>query len=334
MTGRWVARAALAACGYCLVCAPAGADDAPFESFNQNPLVQIYGLPALGPARVAPAGSTRVGLFYAVANNFADAVGSRESLLFDGETHRTMLRVARGIGKQMEIGFELPHVAHGGGFLDDFIENWHEFFGLPRGGRELAPANQLDYRYRRDGVDRVNVTQATSGIGDVRLLGALQLADSERGANDTALRVSIKLPTGDSARLQGSGAADVATWLSAACRPAACAGAWRWYGGGGVLWLGKGDVLPELQRRAVGFGAAGIHWRAWPQLTLTAQVDAHSPFYKDSDLKPLHTPSAQLVLGGTWFVRPTLGVEIAVSEDLVVDSAPDVVIQIGVRSQF
>lgn len=309
----------------------APADEVPFATFNQSPLVQIYGLPALGSARVVRAGETRVGLFYAVANHFLSAANGTEFLELDGETHRTTLGVFHGIGRLAEIGIELPHISHGGGYLDGFIRNWHDAFGLPQGGRDTTPPDRLIYRYHRNGIDRINVTQSTAGAGDVRIGAGLQLARAEDGERDTTVRVSVKFPTGDSAQLHGSGAADVAAWLSSECR---CTGALGWYGGGGLLWLGDGDVLGDQQRRAVAFGSAGTHWRAFKRLTLTAQLDAHTSFYRGSDLRPLASPSVQLVLGGTWSVGRKLDLEVAVSEDLVVDTAPDVLIQIGMRASF
>lgn len=306
----------------------------PFDTHNQSPLVQIYGLPGLGPARVADPGRTRLGVHFEAANHLVDAGAGAEILRLDGETHRTMLSVFRGLGRSAEIGIEMPYLTHSGGSLDRFIENWHDAFGLPQNGRDAIPSDQLLYSYRRDGIEHVRLTRPTSGVGDIRLGAAVQLTRAEDGGTDSALRASLKLPTGDSAQLHGSGAADLAAWVSLACGRPACPGALSWYGGGGLLWLGSGDVLSELQRRGVAFGSAGAHWRVAPALTLTAQLDTHTPFYKNSDIRPLKAPSAQLILGGTWFIGPALGLEVAVAEDIVVDTAPDVVLRIGVRSYF
>lgn len=311
---------------------PCAAEQLPFDTFNQSPLVQIYGLPGLGSARVLPTGATRVGLVYEAANHVVNAINGAERLELDGETHRTTLRIFRGVGRSAEIGIDLPHVSHSGGFLDAFIEDWHDAFGLPQNGRDVMAHNQLAFRYTRDGTDRVRITRATAGLGDARIGAALQLARAADGDNDLAVRMSLKLATGDSASLHGSGAADLAVWLSTACGQ--CDGRFSWYGGGGLLWLGSGDVLPEQQRRGAAFGSAGLHWRALTALTLTAQLDAHSRFYDDSGLRPLNAVSAQLVLGGTWSIARRLDLEIAVAEDAVVDTAPDVVLRIGLRSSF
>ena len=127
---------------------------------------------------------------------------------------------------------------------------------------------------------------------------------------------------------------DAAAWISAACRQAACAGPLSWYGGGGLLWVGRGDVLPDQQRHLVGFGSAGLHWKAFPRVTLAAQIDGHTPFYNGSELRPLGYTSLQLVLGGMWRLQDRHTAELAITEDLAVDTAPDVVVRLGLRSWF
>lgn len=300
----------------------------PFDTTNQSPLIQLYGLPGLGaPHLLAPAQS-RIDLQFEAANHFVGKSAATESLFLDGETHRTTLKIYRGLTGGREVGIELPYIRHGGGFLDSFIESWHDFFGLPQGGRDRMPADQLLYQYRRNGADSLLLSQPTAGIGDVRLTAGLPFP----AWADTALRFSLKLPTGASEKLLGSGAPDAALWFSTRC--SRCKGSISWYGGSGVLWMGKGDVLRDQQRQMVAFGSLGLHWRALARLTLGAQLDGHTPFYRDSALASLADSSAQLVLGGVWRAGPRYAWELAIAEDIVVDTAPDVVVRIGLRSWF
>ncbi|MCB0345224.1 MAG: DUF3187 family protein [Bdellovibrionales bacterium] len=43
----------------------------------------------------------------------------------------------------LELSAELPIEYRGGGILDSLIDNWHTFFGLPRGGRNDVPENRF-----------------------------------------------------------------------------------------------------------------------------------------------------------------------------------------------
>jgi hypothetical protein len=307
-------------------------DLVPFYSFNQSPLVQIYGLPTLGSGAVLPPHQTSVELHYGLANNYTTNNNANENLILDGETRRTTLVVKRGYRSGFEAGVEIPYISHVGGNMDSFIDNWHDFFGFPDGGRSQAPKDRLLYRYARNGTTRFNIEQSEQGVGDVRLAFAQSL---NAGAQSTAasLRASLKLPTGNEAKLMGSDAPDLALWLSAACGVSDCT-EFGWYGGGGLLWLGSGEVLPEMQQKVVGFGSAGLSWQAFSSVAVKTQIDAHTPFYSGSDFEELSSNSAQVILGATFSITRETQFDLSISEDIVVNTAPDVSFHLGLRSRF
>lgn len=318
-----------------LASAPAAfaTEDELFYTFNQSPLVQIYGLPAIGSAVVLAPGARRFALAYEVANTLIAETRGPEALLLDGESRRLTVRLGYGPRPDVELGIELPYVSYGGGFLDSFIENWHSAFGLPNGDRDRFAQDRLTYYYRRGTEVRLDLASPVSGTGDVRLTGARQLVARPQGTN-LALRTSVKLPTGEAAELRGSGATDLALWLVAGCGRERCAGDIGWQAGGGVLWLGKGDVLPEQQNRLVAFGSAGVEWQALPAIALKAQLNAHTAFYGQTGLTPLGDPSVQLVLGGTWRLSARSVLDLGVTEDLLVHTAPDVSFLVALRTRF
>ena len=61
------------------------------------------------------------------------------------------------------------------------------------------------------------------------------------------------------------------------------------------------------------------------------QLDAHSAFY-DSGLTELGSDAAQLIIGGALRLSDTWVLDLAVSEDIAVDTAPDVVFHIGIKA--
>lgn len=314
--------------------APArAAEIVPFQSFNQSPLVQIYGLPAPGSARILPAGKSRAGLALDLASNFAQDQSSREDVVLDGESVRATLSYQRGIADRFEAGLELPLVSHGGGFLDGFIEGWHRFFQLPNGGRPLAPRNRLLYRYRKDGEDRFSYRKPEAGVGDLRLTGGTRLIQSEAGG--VALRAALKLPTGDSAGLSGSGSTDLALW---------CTGQrdYRLKGWGGAAWFGtlgglaktQGEVLRGQERYLVGFGSLGVGWSPTDLLGFKLQLSSHTPFYRGSDLPELDGFSSLLMIGGTLAFTKESALDIGVSEDVMVNRSPDVAFHLALTTTF
>ena len=165
---------------------------------------------------VLPAGNHALTVSEDIASNFARDETSREKILLDGESYRTVLSLRRGIGSDLELGLELPFVGHGGGIFDDFIVGWHDTFNLPQGGRKSAPKGRLLYRYEKDGTVRLLLDESGYGLGDIRLTGGWQLYREATGTarHAIALRGSLKFPTGSAAWLRGSGSTDVALWLS------------------------------------------------------------------------------------------------------------------------
>jgi hypothetical protein len=96
----------------------------------------------------------------------------------------------------------------------------------------------------------------------------------------------------------------------------------------------KGNVLPDQQHDAVAFGTLGVGWHPLPWLTLKVQFDGQTAFYNDSDLVELSSNSMQVVMGGSLHFSESTALEIGVSEDLVVKTAPDVVFHLALRYRF
>lgn len=306
----------------------------PFNARNQSPLVQIYGLPFPGEAKLTPPGGRDFQIVFDLANTCIVDSASREKITLDGETYRTTAVGRYGLARNFELGIEIPYVAQGGGFLDAFIENYHDAFGFSQGDRVQVSRNRMLFRYERDGTERIRVDGSGSGPGDVRLTAGYQLY---RNLNESpaamALRAALKLPTGDADRLHGSGSTDLALWLTAGREYRTGWGRWALFGAAGVLGMSDGKVLEDQQRNLVEFGTIGIGWRPLERFGLKAQIDAHTPFFKDSDLAELGS-SAQMTIGGTFAISEGTTIDIGIGEDIVIKASPDVVFHLSVRSRF
>lgn len=305
----------------------------PLYSFNQSPLIQIYGLPSLGEAKVLTQGESELALRLQIANNFTGAQSASEYLNLDGETHRLTLSWRQGLSDSREWGFELPYISHSGGFLDRSIERFHEITGLPQGGRTDIARNEINYRYIRNGVDLINVTHSVNGPGDLRLNAAKQIENHEAsGDNVTALRMSLKLPTGDATDLLGSGSTDLAIWLSTATKHPSSD--WNLYGGGGILLMSESKVLPLQQRNQVGFGTFGLSRTFFPHLAINGQLNAHSSFYDGTHFRQLNSYAVQGLAGLNWEFSPRHFLEFSMSEDVIVNTSPDVVFTLSLTLPF
>jgi hypothetical protein len=310
-------------------------DMVPFYTQNQSPLVQIFGLPSIGEASVVPSQKADLRLIVDLANNFVNDKTSNESIVLDGESTRFSLDARYGIAKNFEFGLAIPYIIEGGGVADGSIDWYHSTFGFPAGGRDQAPKNRLLYQYQKDRQVRLNVDQSSHGIGDIQLTGAFQFyRNPDKPSQAISLRTSLKLPTGDSQQLHGSGSTDFSLWVTAGDDYKISVGHFTLYGAAGIMGMTEGDVLKEQQRNWAGFGCLGIGWSPARWIAFKVQANGHTPFYKDSDLRELNMSSIQLTIGGTLAFSERISLDVGVTEDVVVLTSPDVVFHLALRGSF
>lgn len=310
-------------------------DIVPFTTSNQSPLIRIYGLPSAGNAIVTPVGKIDSQMSLDLANNYIDETAGHERILLDGESYKINMAVSYGIVKGIECGIEIPYIFQNGGLLDGFIESYHNIFGFPQGGRDQVPKGRLLFQYQRNGVDRLKIDTSNSGFGDLSLTSAFQLYHSpNEGSTALALRTSLKLPTGDSGQLHGSGSTDLALWLTASHDHKFMYGHWTLYGAVGAMVMTDSRVLESQQRPAVGFGNIGVGWSPSSWIAFKIQIDGNTAFYNDSELVELSSHSAQLTIGGTLAVSKQIIIDVGVTEDMIIKTSPDVVFHLAVKSRF
>jgi len=163
----------------------------------------------------------------------------------------------------------------------------------------------------------------------------LRLVEERKGgASALALRGSLKLPTGDSDYLHGSGSTDLALWLIGSHEIPWTYGPWFFFGSAGVLGMTTGEVLEDQQRNWVSFGSAGIGYCPFSWMGLKIQANGHTSFYQDSDLRELAFASIQLLIGGTIFFSEKISLDVAVSEDVIIKTSPDVVFHFALNWKF
>ena len=289
---------------------------------RDGPLTGLYGFPdAREGARLLAPGQQALSFSALVSNHAVRDDAEGEALLLDGETARLTLGWRRALLPRFELGVELPWVMHSSGGLDGAIARWHDLFGLPQGIRDDVPADRLLFRYvGQDGAALV-LDENVAALGDVRLTGAWQLAAGPGSAH--ALRVGLKLPTGDREKLTGSGAADLSLGLAGAYLGPWGRSAARAYWQASATLLGRPDALPLKRKPVVGQLLGGIGWQLSPRIVLAAQSRFRSRVY-DSAASPLGDFAMSLTLGANIRIGRSLRLALGVTEDLRVDSLPDV----------
>lgn len=304
------------------------ASAAPFPTRDQNPILAGFGVPMPMLARIGDEGDWSVAADFNWASTALMQTRGAETLVFDAETREMRLTLRHTLSDRFALHLQVPYRYTGGGTLDSLIDSFHDVSGTPEGARSDLPSDQIHIEYTRFGSTRLNITSSSSGWADIQAGIGWMLAQTPDSALTTWL--NIKLPTGDAQKLTGSGATDVSLAIAGERQ---LTSDWSTFGQAAVTWLGEGDLLAAQQRSLLWSGLAGIEWRAWRDLSLKIQIDAHSAAF-DSELGFLGDNPFLLTAGGDYRFRSGWRLDLGLTEDISVEESPDVVFVLGVRREI
>ncbi|MDE0241251.1 MAG: DUF3187 family protein [bacterium] len=305
----------------------------PLRLVNLNPFHLLYGVPAPFGSGVMPEGASEVIASFDMASHLNSGRAGGERILMDGETYRQALSWRQGLGQGWEYFFEVPAVAHSAGAFDGFIEGWHDVFGLPQGGRDTAPRDRLSLTYADGRTIRADVGRDVLSFGDASFGVGHALPSPPLQNDGMAVRAAVKLPTGDTDSLTGSGGFSASTWVetSGALPGSRESRRWLYAATLGALAGTAPEGLPTADH-FIAFGGLGVTWRALEDLQFTVQVDAHSSPYGASGLAALSDTAVILGMGGSLRLTEHLVLDVAVTEDDGVHrSAPDIGLHLAMR---
>ena len=298
------------------LCGPAWCEQ-PLRTANMGPFHATFGAQHASASQVIQDGRSQWTLQVDAASYLAEHASERESLIIDGETYRTSLTYRRGFGKRFEAFVDLPVLVHTGGVFDNFIEEWHEVFGLPQGGRDSAPQDRLAIRYVKDGKTLAGIDSGKRAIGDLVLGFGYQLSDVPDTLHGITLRAALQLPTGDEKRFAGveHGALHLSASTSGEVPLNAEASAWSWFASLGAGISGLPAPLSELDAQPTWQARFGVAWQALSRLQLIAQASYQSSPYEGSEVPQISDASVLLGFGGRLEVGRHWQLEVAVVED-------------------
>lgn len=299
---------------------------------NHHPFLQIFGVPTFQSAALATTGRLKFDVNAELTNHADDGVAGNELFIIDGETYALNLSLRHRPWQRLEVGVDLPVVAHQEGFLDNIIKEWHDVLGVSNSNR-AGPKDQLYFLYEVNDVAQYEITSSTFGLGDIQLTAAIPLKEATpENGSALAIRTSVKLPTGDEDELHGSGATDFAAGLYGSAKTTLFDRDLGLTGFVGVLSLGDGDVLPDIQEDTVTFGGVAAKLQAMERIGIIVQVYAQGGYY-DTDVDELGGDTFQLGIGLDYHMpNQGLTLALAIAEDPLSDATPDFAIQFSVRS--
>lgn len=257
-------------------------------------------------------------------NQFSGGVAATEALLLDGERSVLSMDVVFGLQRCWNLAINIPLISHANGYFDRSIESWHQFFNLPNGNRADAEPNTLEIAYGTEGAPSLSLSNASTTLGDITLQASFECPGSRLFAGWTP-SFGLKLPTGDESDLSGNGATDVLLGLTS--------NEFQWSDrltGRAALSLAFAGDSPLFDREARhiigGSLVAGYRWSSHHEWL--AQLDVNSASF-DSQLLELGETTAQLTVGWRHHYAPSRWFDIAIVEDVLADTAPDIALYLS-----
>lgn len=298
---------------------------------DNGPLTGSFGIPDSTEGSVLlGAGASRWDAMVMTASHSIGEEVADESIILDGETTRLEVAYRRGTASGLEIGVALPFVLHESGGLDALVAHWHDWFGYSGGFRSTRPDNQLEFVYADEAGTQIDFRRNSKGMGDVRLFAGWQLRSVT--SHSMAARIGIKLPTGDSDKLTGSGGTDISLGIAGDVADFLGIARLGAFYRANAIFIGEPDLLADRYNALVGQLAFGLGYQLGDRIELRVQTAVRSPMY-DSGIETLGKTFATITFGGNVRLSPQSVLGFGVSEDVKATSAPDIAFQLALRYQ-
>lgn len=281
-------------------------------------------------ATTTPSGAADVTLrsCYASIFRFDDTADSE--VVIDGELWHNSLGVRFGVGESADVEIELPVLYASSGFLDEFVDAWHDVFLLPHGRRDLRPHNEFEMRVSADGRDVWQLENDGPMLGDVPVTWTQRVFAADDAA--LAARALLEVPTGSENRGASNGELDWGFGLVAEKhveRWSVFAHADHLHSGEPSSFDGSGVHLRDRFELAL-----GGEYRWSDRLSLLTTLEWSSPLTRDLDLRVINREILDFGVGAAWDVGERSRVGVSFHEDLVSNTGADFAVLVGFTTRL
>lgn len=312
--------------------AAAAADHGPLQTTNRFPLHMIVLTPRPVNAALPGRGVLVTTLAMEYSNTFFDFRNDRWDIVADMEMLVGELSMAYGVTEDLAFRMDIPMISMQDGFLDGFLENYHDLLGVGNYGRERRPKNEFSYRAAKEG--RLWFQGESFGLrmGEIRASGQLALPALRLGGHPLTSSVlgTLKIPVGDTDSGVGSGKYDVGFFLPVKWK----GDRWAFHVMPGAIWIDDPKTLGAQvsARNSISLlaGAAYDYSHKWRVL---AQLNYYSSPFEKTGLDELDSGALELSFGIQRTLSKTLYWEFAFGEDLT-RAVPDFNVRLGMTWRF
>lgn len=218
-------------------------------------------------------------------------LGNPGVYLLDAEIGRVTVSAGKDLSPRYFIVGGVSLASAEAGFMDGFINWYHNLLGVDVPERAARPRNSFAYRLDLpDGISRVR----ESGT----MLGDLRVSVGRRHNAKFQSMVTATVPAGSG----GDGYARGVPSLSTITTVLAPVGRRANYQGSlGLGFTPSHGDLERYQKELFGSASSGVVFRIWGHQALYAQLYWHSPYYKDTNYWALDRHDLELNYG--WLLK-------------------------------
>lgn len=265
----------------------------PIRARSQNP----YHLQTinLSPTRatVKPKGTWELRVDSSYSNIFETGVSATNWMLSDMELWRISANASYVVDEDMELSIEVPFIHRWGGFLDPFIQYFHNLFDLPNGGRNLVDDNQFLYRFYEGNNLIYDMGSHKIFLSDINLRFRHNPLHEGRYNPATALFFDLKLPTGMKSRGMGGGNIDYGFGVALEKSYKRLHG----YLDAAYYISGRDDALAEYMHQSFLSYVAAVEFTLLPTWSIIAQINGQTPLLKGTWMGQWDGVPLDLVIG-------------------------------------
>lgn len=305
----------------------AWADQGPLAVQNRFPLHLLFLTPRPTTAELPSKGAMRTQMAVDYSSVYVDQHNNQWDFLLDMEMVTVGLSLAYGLTASTAIRLDVPLVSMNSGFLDVFLEGYHDALGVSNYGRENRPSNSFAYQVSKDGLRWIEGDSGGLHLADVTVSAQWALPRPSFLPHwKSTLLVSVKLPTGDVHGGFGSGRSDMGVFAPSQWSNKA----WSFYMMPGFLWHSDPEtpgVDVNARNNFSFFAGAGYQYNH--QWSWLAQLNYATSPIEHTGIGMLDDGAVELALGFRRFLNRQWCLEFAFCEDLFTRTAPDFTVHMG-----
>ncbi len=305
----------------------AGPFDGPLVIKNGYPLYAAIGSPSLMSAE--PENNLDINFSY--SSTYRVKRSNDWYFGIDLETATTDIQLKRLVGKETEIGLDIPIIRYGPGFMDGAIDTYHDSIGLRNAyNRNDRPRDQFLLQITHNGEIVIQGEPGKTALGDIMVEVKQKLYDN-RASTSISVQAFLNVPTGDADSAFGSGNTNggMAVLINEKLRSDVML-----YLNAGIGLIDKLEAIQEVKLRNYYYGGVGLEWLYSKSISLNAQMFIQSSPFPKSRVYFIDYPSMLGSFGGRYKIDALSSIGIAVTEDPDTAGAPDIMIGADYRYQF